>query len=61
MSELRTNEAERRELADPAWQILNAPLDDEPETEDERSAVDAARSEIGPGTAHEEVLREFGL
>ena len=51
-----------RALADPVWQsILNAPLDDEPETEEERSEVEAARSETGPGTTHEEVLREFGL
>ena len=39
----------------------NAPLDVEPETGEERSEVEAARSETGPGTRHEEVLREFGL
>ena len=51
-----------RALADPVWQsILGAPLDDEPETEEERSEVEAARGETGPGTTHEEVLREFGL
>ena len=27
----------------------------------ERSEVEAARGETGPGTTHEEVLREFGL
>lgn len=41
--------------------LLTAPLDDEPETEEERAAVEAARREPGPGTPHEEVLREFGL
>ena len=51
-----------RALADPVWQSsLAAPLDDEPETEDERAEVEAARSEPGSGTSHEEVLREFGL
>jgi hypothetical protein len=41
--------------------LLSAPLDDEPESEEERAAVEAARREPGPGTPHEEVLREFGL
>jgi len=51
-----------RALADPVWQsILSAPLDDEPETEEELAEVEAARSETGPGATHEEVLREFGL
>ncbi|MGD0438928.1 MAG: hypothetical protein ABSB86_20900 [Bryobacteraceae bacterium] len=51
-----------RALADPVWQsILDAPLDDEPETEEERAEADAARSEAGRGTPHEEVLREFGV
>jgi hypothetical protein len=54
-----------RALADPVWQsILAAPLDDEPETEQERAEVEAARKETGTGTNHEEVLeevlREFG-
>jgi hypothetical protein len=50
-----------RALADPVWQsILTAPLDDEPETEQERAEVEAARSEKGSGTPHEELLREFG-
>jgi hypothetical protein len=50
-----------RALADPVWQsILNAPLDDEPETDQERAEVEAARKETGTGTTHEEVLREFG-
>jgi DNA-binding GntR family transcriptional regulator len=51
-----------RALADPVWQsILTAPFDDEPETEQERAEVEAARSEKGSGTSHEEVLREFGV
>jgi len=41
--------------------LLTAPLDDEPESEEERTAVETARSEPDPGTPHEEVLREFGL
>ncbi len=50
-----------RALADPVWQsILTAPPDDEPETEQERAEVEAARSEKGSGTSHEELLREFG-
>lgn len=49
-------------LLDPvALSLLNAPPDDEPETDTERAAVEAARREPGPGTPHEDVLREFGL
>jgi hypothetical protein len=48
-------------MCDSLWQsILAAPLDDEPETEQERAEVEAARKETGTGTNHEEVLREFG-
>jgi hypothetical protein len=51
-----------RALADPLWlSLLTAPLDDEPETKDEHAAVEQALAEPGPYTAHEEVLREFGL
>jgi hypothetical protein len=51
-----------RSLVDPVeLSLLMSPLDDEPESEEERTAVEAARSEPGPGTPHEEVLREFGL
>lgn len=51
-----------RSLVDPVeLSLLTAALDDEPETEEERGVVEAARSEPGPGTPHEEVLREFGL
>jgi len=51
-----------RSLVDPiALSLLNAPYDDEPETEDERAAVEVARREPGPGTPHQDVRREFGL
>jgi hypothetical protein len=51
-----------RSLVEPVeLSLLIASLDDEPETDEERAAVDAARRESGPGTPHEEVLREFGL
>jgi len=49
-------------LADPvALSLLTAPPDDEPETEDERRAVEAARNDPSPTIPHEEILREFGL
>jgi hypothetical protein len=51
-----------RSLIDPVeLSILTAPLDDEPETENEIAEVEAARREPGPDIPHEEVLREFGL
>ncbi len=51
-----------RALADPLWlSLLSAPLDDEPESEEERAAVEQALAESGPFTSHEEVMREFGL
>jgi hypothetical protein len=51
-----------RSLVDPVeLSLLTAPPDDEPESDEERAAVEDARSEPGPGTPHEEVLREFGL
>ena len=50
------------DASDPVGQsILSAPLDDEPETAAERSEVEVARREAGPGTTHDEVWREFGL
>lgn len=50
-----------RALADPVWQaILAAPVDDEAETNEESAEAEASRKETGPGTAHEDVLREFG-
>jgi hypothetical protein len=51
-----------RSLVDPvSLSLLSAPEDDEPESDAERTAVESARREKGPGTPHEEVLREFGL
>jgi len=50
--------------ADPLLRALaNAPLDDEPETEEERAAVAVARQELaeGRGIPHEEVKRRWGL
>ena len=45
--------------------IANAPIDDELETEQERSAVAASKAWIaehpGQGIPHEEILAEFGL
>jgi hypothetical protein len=50
-----------RALMDPVeLSLLSAPVDDEPETEDERSAVERALAESCPGTSHEEVLRADG-
>ncbi len=50
-----------RSLVDPVeFSLLTAVLDDEPETVEDRAAVETARGEPGPGTPHEEVLREFG-
>ena len=49
---------------DPVLRALeNAPLDDEPETEEERSAAAEARAEAGRGELipHEEALRRLGL
>ncbi len=43
--------------------LANAPLDDEPETEEERAAVAEARQELleGRGIPHEEAIRRLGL
>ena len=51
-----------RSLVDPIeLSLLGSPVDDEPETKEEREAVERARREPGHGTPHEEVLREFGV
>ncbi len=50
--------------AEPVLRALaNAPLDDEPETEEERQAVEEARESLrrGEGISHEELRRELGL
>ena len=45
--------------------LRNAPLDDEPETEEERLAVAEAEEWLkqngGKGISHEQVMRELGL
>lgn len=51
---------------DPVAEALrNAPLDDEPESEEEKQAVQEARDWLaqngGKGIPHEEVLAELGL
>jgi hypothetical protein len=53
-------------LLDPvARAIANAPVDDEPESEDERKAVAKSKAWFkqrgGQGIPHEEVLADFGL
>lgn len=47
-----------------AWTLAHAPLDDEPETDEERSAVTEARRERSSGEPTiplEQVKRELGL
>jgi hypothetical protein len=59
-SDLPTARKIVRSLVEPVeLAILNASPDDEPEGEEERAAVEAARREAGPGTTHYDVLREF--
>jgi hypothetical protein len=45
--------------------LAAAPIDDEPETEEERRAVEQSREWLrqrgGKGIPHEEVLQDFGL
>ena len=53
-------------MLDPIWRKLAAaPIDDEPETEDERRAVAESKEWLrqhgGNGIPHEEVLQDFGL
>jgi hypothetical protein len=51
-------------MADPVLRaLLEAPPDDEPETEQERQAVQAAREKLARGEVRtlEEVRRELGL
>ena len=50
---------------DPAlYSLLTAPYDDEPETDDERAAVEEARQEVARGAkclTTEELSRELGI
>jgi len=51
-------------MTDPlARSLANAPVDDEPVTEEEAREIAAARAALdrGEGIPHEEVLAEFGL
>jgi len=49
-----------RSFVDPVtFSLLTAPFDEEPVTEEERAAVEAARREPGSGTPHEQVVKEF--
>lgn len=51
-----------RSLVDPVeLALLTAPLDDEPETEEELAEVEKALSDPGGDVSIEEVLREYGL
>jgi hypothetical protein len=53
-----------RATADPVLRaLLEAPLDDEPETDEERHAVQEAREDLGRGEVRtlEEVRGELGL
>jgi hypothetical protein len=51
-----------RSLVDPVERaLLTAPLDDEPETEEELAEVEKARNDPRPNVSMEEVLREYGL
>ena len=51
------------ETGDPVLAALKAaPVDDEPETEEERAAVNEAREDVRAGrlVSHEDIRREFG-
>jgi len=51
-----------RSLVDPVeLSLLAAPLDDEPETDEERAAVEKALSDPRSDVSMEQVLREYGL
>jgi hypothetical protein len=51
-----------RSLVDPVeLALLAAPMDDEPDSEEERAAVEKSLSDPGSDTSLEEVLREHGM
>ncbi len=61
-SDVPTTRKFLRSLLDPVeLSLLTAPFDDEPETEEERAAVETALSNPRPDIPMEEVLREYGL
>jgi hypothetical protein len=45
-----------------ARKLLSAPIDDEPEPDEERQLVEEARQDLAAGrvVSHEEIRREFG-
>ncbi|HEY6320229.1 MAG TPA: hypothetical protein VJA16_01590 [Thermoanaerobaculia bacterium] len=54
----------RRQVAEPFYRPLeDVPLDDEPETPEERDAIEEARGDVAAGRVipHEEVKRRWGL
>ena len=62
--ELTTAATALKPLVDPGlWSLLTAPIDDEPETEEERTAIAEADEDIRQGRliAHDDIKREFGL
>ena len=63
-SELASAAAALEPLVDPVMRaLLTGPIDDEPETEEERAAVAEAKAELARGEflTHEEVKRRHGL
>jgi len=56
-------EALRQAATPPNRSLEDAPLDDEPETPEERAAVEEARSDVAAGRviSHEEAKRRWGL
>jgi hypothetical protein len=61
--ELRKAEWSEIDLDPVPLALRDVPIDDEPETEDERAAVAEARREIeeGKGILHDEAMRRLGL
>ena len=63
-NELTAAATSLRPLVDPVlWSLLTAPIDAEPETEEERTAIAEADEDIRLGRliAHEDIKREFGF
>jgi hypothetical protein len=53
-----------RNMGDPVlWAMLEAPEDDEPETDEEKAAIAETKEDFKSGrvVSHEELKREFGL
>ena len=63
-SELAAAATALKPLTDPVlWSLLTAPIDDEPETEEERAAIAEANAAIARGDviSHDELKRRRGL